>query len=172
MNKTRSHLYMFWRILKLKTIWIKFLIFSHQNILPWFYFIFLFHFSLSVFLLLSSWHITYSQPYFFHYSPPSASLITTQLFVVSSAFGTMEPPHLLPLFPSKNSCTPLPPPSPFPYLVTGVIKVPPPLVPSSWPSAFCRPTTLLKELREHLHYPSHPSLFQSLLHTPGTISPS
>jgi hypothetical protein len=38
MHKTRSHLHMFWRIFKSKTIWIKFLIFSNPKIIPYFYF--------------------------------------------------------------------------------------------------------------------------------------
>jgi hypothetical protein len=41
----------------------------------------------------------------FKLQTPAAAL----LFVVSSAFGIVEPPHLLPLFPSENDRTPSPP---------------------------------------------------------------
>jgi hypothetical protein len=129
-KKTRSHFHIFWRVFKSKIIWIKFLIFSSPKFLPCFYFLSIFQFGLSVFLLLSFWPISYYQPYFFagpvsnsahqtnflwssltsrHQLLPSASPAIVPLFAMLSPNVTVEPSRLLRLFPFENGHTPSPP---------------------------------------------------------------
>jgi hypothetical protein len=76
MNKTRSHLHMFWNFFKSNTIWIKFAIFSSLKILLWFYF--LFHFSL--------WPISNPSPIFL------AHLILLAIFFFTGPISTSDQP--------------------------------------------------------------------------------
>jgi hypothetical protein len=146
MNKTRFHLYMFWRIFKSKTIWIKFLIFSSPKIISCFYF----------FSILTCEH------YFSYLCDPSHTLshisslgqsvvrsnrafgLSTSrrqppLFAVSSAYDTVEPPRLLPFWKWLH---PIVSPSLFLYPVTSAIELPPPLHSSPWLPTFHHPTAL------------------------------
>jgi hypothetical protein len=166
-NKIRSHLYIFWRILN-KNIWIKILIFSGPKILTCFYLIFSFlflpanihspiflpHLILST-IFFSAQSTVWSNHAF---GPPTQfSLVIFNLQMPTATFsllgqhdalccvvrlrhrGAASPPPPLPLWKWPHHIASI---SPFSSTLTNVIKVPPPLSPSPWLHAFCRPTAL------------------------------